>query len=196
VLPHLRARGAGHIVQISSVGGLGGFPTTGIYGASKFALEGMSEALALEAAAFGIRVTIVQQGGYWTDLYTRMCTNGAAPGLCRLPGRRRAAVGGGLPRQLAAGTLMKLIDHEDPPPRLLLGSTSASQCLTALFCPVLRRDDRPGSRAPAPVRPAPPHPPPREDTQMALRQLRERARQAPLARYPFSPAMHVRWYLQ
>jgi NAD(P)-dependent dehydrogenase (short-subunit alcohol dehydrogenase family) len=53
VLAHMRAQGGGHIVQISSVGALGGFPSTGLYSASKWALEGMSEALAAEAARFG-----------------------------------------------------------------------------------------------------------------------------------------------
>ncbi|MGR6998460.1 SDR family NAD(P)-dependent oxidoreductase [Yinghuangia aomiensis] len=49
VMPHLRAQGSGHIVQVSSIGGLGGFPSTGMYAASKFALEGVSEGLAMEA---------------------------------------------------------------------------------------------------------------------------------------------------
>ncbi len=72
VLPHLRGQGSGHIVQISSIAALGGFPSTGMYSASKFALEGMSEALAMEAAPFGVKLSIVQPGGYWTDLYTAM----------------------------------------------------------------------------------------------------------------------------
>lgn len=55
VLPQLRTQRAGHIVQISSIAALGGFPSTGLYSASKFALEGMSEALALEAAAFNVK---------------------------------------------------------------------------------------------------------------------------------------------
>ncbi|GGO66125.1 SDR family NAD(P)-dependent oxidoreductase [Nonomuraea cavernae] len=50
VLPRLREQGSGHLVQVSSIGGLGGHPMTGMYSASKFALEGMSEALAMEAA--------------------------------------------------------------------------------------------------------------------------------------------------
>jgi NAD(P)-dependent dehydrogenase (short-subunit alcohol dehydrogenase family) len=65
----LRAQGAGHLLQISSVGGVVTGPTAGLYSASKFALEGMSEALAQELAPFGARVTIVEPGGYWTDLY-------------------------------------------------------------------------------------------------------------------------------
>src|SRR5690606_37781866 len=73
-LPHLRRQGSGHLIQMSSVAALAGFPSTGLYSASKFALEGMSEALATEAAPFGVRVTIVQPGGYWTDLYTSMAS--------------------------------------------------------------------------------------------------------------------------
>jgi NAD(P)-dependent dehydrogenase (short-subunit alcohol dehydrogenase family) len=62
VAPRLRAQRAGHLVQISSIAALGGFPTTGLYSASKFALEGLSEALAGELAPFGVKVSIVQPG--------------------------------------------------------------------------------------------------------------------------------------
>jgi len=67
VLPQLRAQGSGHIVQISSVGGIGTCPTLALYNASKWALEGFSDALAREVAGFGIRVTIAQPGGFATD---------------------------------------------------------------------------------------------------------------------------------
>jgi NAD(P)-dependent dehydrogenase (short-subunit alcohol dehydrogenase family) len=67
VLPHLRRQGSGHIIQMSSLGGLGTFPTLGMYNASKWALEGFSEALAQEVAPFGIAVTIVEPGGFATD---------------------------------------------------------------------------------------------------------------------------------
>ncbi|MFG1778615.1 SDR family oxidoreductase [Micromonospora sp. NPDC049051] len=125
VLPHLRAQGGGHVVQISSIGALGGFPSTGLYSASKFALEGMSEALAAEAARFGIKVTIVQPGGYWTDLYTS--STAATPDPAYEPLREELArqwAEGSIdsdPR-LAAEALMKLVASEDPPLRLLLGS--------------------------------------------------------------------------
>lgn len=124
-LPHLRARRAGHIVQISSIAALGGFPSTGMYSASKFALEGMSEALAMEAATFGIKVSIVQPGGYWTDLYTS--TTSTTPmetyGPLRAELERQWADGSidSDPR-LAAEALLKLVDADDPPLRLLLGS--------------------------------------------------------------------------
>jgi NAD(P)-dependent dehydrogenase (short-subunit alcohol dehydrogenase family) len=67
VLPHMRRQGSGHIVQMSSLGGIGTFPTLGMYNASKWALEGFSEALAQEVAPFGIAVTIVEPGGFATD---------------------------------------------------------------------------------------------------------------------------------
>ncbi|MGC4758436.1 SDR family oxidoreductase [Micromonospora trifolii] len=125
VLPHLRAQRSGHIVQVSSIAALGGFPSTGLYSASKFALEGMSEALAMEAAAFGITVSIVQPGGYWTDLYTsvRATTPMDAYAPLRAELERQWAEGSidSEPR-LAAEALLQLVDSDEPPLRLLLGS--------------------------------------------------------------------------
>ncbi len=66
VLPFLREQGSGHILQVSSVGGLMAGPSLGIYHASKWALEGISESLAQEVRDFGIRVTIVEPTGYTT----------------------------------------------------------------------------------------------------------------------------------
>jgi NAD(P)-dependent dehydrogenase (short-subunit alcohol dehydrogenase family) len=71
VLPHMRARRSGHIVQMSSVGGVVGNPGHAIYATSKFALEGASEALAGEVAPFGIRVTIVEPGPFRTEFLGR-----------------------------------------------------------------------------------------------------------------------------
>ncbi|MDT7575508.1 MAG: hypothetical protein QOH17_1841 [Pseudonocardiales bacterium] len=67
VLPHMRERGRGHIVQMSSMGGISANPGHAVYATSKFALEGASEALAGEVAPFGIRVTIVEPGPFRTD---------------------------------------------------------------------------------------------------------------------------------
>lgn len=125
VLPHLRAQRSGHIVQISSIAALGGFPSTGLYSASKFALEGMSEALAREAAAFGVRLSIVQPGGYWTDLYTSISATTPlevyAPVRAELERQWADGSVDSEPR-LAAEALLRLVDSDDPPLRLLLGS--------------------------------------------------------------------------
>lgn len=126
VLPHLRARGCGHVLQISSIGALGGFPSTGLYSASKFALEGLSEALAAEAASFGVKVTIVEPGGYWTDLYTTGLTStepmeAYAPLRAELEKQFAEGSVDSLP-SLAAQAVLTLVDSDDPPLRLLLGS--------------------------------------------------------------------------
>ncbi|MGW1450196.1 SDR family NAD(P)-dependent oxidoreductase [Micromonospora sp. NPDC002411] len=125
VLPHLRAQRSGHIVQVSSIAALGGFPSTGMYSASKFALEGMSEALAMEAAAFDITVSIVQPGGYWTDLYTSIAATTPLEAYAPLRAElERQWAEGSIdsdPR-LAAEALLRLVDSDDPPLRLLLGS--------------------------------------------------------------------------
>jgi NAD(P)-dependent dehydrogenase (short-subunit alcohol dehydrogenase family) len=66
-LPYLRMQGSGHIIQVSSVGGVNAFAGLSAYHASKWALEGFSQALSQEVASFGIHVTIVEPGGYSTD---------------------------------------------------------------------------------------------------------------------------------
>ena len=124
-MPHLRRQGSGHILQISSIAALGGFPSTGMYSASKFALEGMSEALAMEAASFGVKVTIVQPGGYWTDLYTNMVSTRPAEPYAPLRAElERQWADGSVdsdPR-LAAEAMLTLVDSDTPPLRLALGN--------------------------------------------------------------------------
>jgi NAD(P)-dependent dehydrogenase (short-subunit alcohol dehydrogenase family) len=70
VLPGMRVRGLGHIINISSVSGRIAMPGLGVYASSKFALEGMSEALRHEVAPFGVQVTLVEPGPYRTDMTT------------------------------------------------------------------------------------------------------------------------------
>ncbi|MFC4376395.1 SDR family NAD(P)-dependent oxidoreductase [Nocardia halotolerans] len=124
VLPHLRAQRSGHLVQVSSIGGLAGFPLSGMYAASKFALEGMSEALALEAAEFGVRVSILQPGGYWTELYSAMHNTTPVDAYAPLRAQLEAQWAEGSVDSepaLAAEALLRLVDAEEPPRRLLLG---------------------------------------------------------------------------
>jgi len=66
-LPILREQRSGHIIQVSSIGGVNAFPMVGLYHASKWGLEGMSQALAQEVAGFGIHVTLVEPTGFSTD---------------------------------------------------------------------------------------------------------------------------------
>ena len=66
-LPLLREQGGGHIVQVSSIGGISAFAGIGMYHASKWALEGLSQALAQEVKGFGIHVTLIEPGGFSTD---------------------------------------------------------------------------------------------------------------------------------
>lgn len=67
VLPYMRAQKSGHIIQVSSVLGIFTLPTLGLYNASKFAVEGLTETLASEVSAFGIKVTLIEPNGYETD---------------------------------------------------------------------------------------------------------------------------------
>ncbi|HEV7655891.1 MAG TPA: SDR family NAD(P)-dependent oxidoreductase, partial [Mycobacteriales bacterium] len=66
-LPYLREQGSGHILQVSSIGGISAFPWVGIYHASKWALEGITQSLAQEVEQWGINVTSIEPGGYATD---------------------------------------------------------------------------------------------------------------------------------
>ncbi|WP_030462466.1 SDR family oxidoreductase [Kitasatospora sp. NRRL B-11411] len=124
-LPLLRAQGSGHIVQISSLGGVVAFPSLGIYNASKWALEGMTESLAQEVAPFGIRTTLVEPGGFGTDWGGSSAMH-ATPIDAYQPARDAlAAVSAGTeygdPK--AAGlALLEIVDAERPPLRVLFGA--------------------------------------------------------------------------
>ena len=106
------SRAAGHIIQVSSIGGITAFPNVGIYHASKWALEGFSQALAQEVADFGIHVTLIEPGGFATDWGGSSAKHATSPpGLRRRPreGRRagagRASASPGDPTASAAAIL-------------------------------------------------------------------------------------------
>ena len=71
VLPVMRSQKSGHIINVTSVGGLLGQPLLSAYCASKFALEGWSESLRIETHSLGIRVSVIEPGAYDTDIWTR-----------------------------------------------------------------------------------------------------------------------------
>jgi NAD(P)-dependent dehydrogenase (short-subunit alcohol dehydrogenase family) len=124
-LPLLRAQGSGHIVQISSVGGVTAFPNLGVYNASKWALEALSEGLAQEVAGFGIKVTLVEPGGFATDWSGSSATfAGQLPAYDDL----RTAVAAywsdvqpGDPSATGAA-LLKVVDADNPPLRVFFGT--------------------------------------------------------------------------
>lgn len=131
-MPYLRQQGHGHIVQVSSVAGLASFPMVGLYNASKWGLEGMSEALAQEVAEFGVKVTLIEPGAVRTtwahtsmphsaerlDAYARART-------VRLEGMEAeyAVEQPGDPVR-AAEALLRIVDMADPPLRLILGDAA------------------------------------------------------------------------
>ncbi|WP_406412389.1 SDR family NAD(P)-dependent oxidoreductase [Streptomyces halstedii] len=132
VLPHLRARGGGRLLQITSMGSGGGMATVGFYGAGKAALDSVSEALAAEVEGFGIKVTVVQMGGYDTGLFTTGTT--ATEPLARYGPLRTEmeAMWGddaGPEPGTAAPVVRELAALPDPPRRLIVGSRSFDQVL-------------------------------------------------------------------
>lgn len=129
VLPHLRARRSGHILGVTSMGGLMTVPGLAYYHGSKYALEGILETLGKEVAGFGIHVTAVAPGSFRTDWAGRSMirTERSIPDYDALmdPVRahRRAAAGNQLgDPEKAAAAILSVIESADPPAHLLLGS--------------------------------------------------------------------------
>jgi NAD(P)-dependent dehydrogenase (short-subunit alcohol dehydrogenase family) len=131
-LPHLREQGAGHIIQMSSVGGLIAMPVGGGYHASKWALEALNESLAQEVAGFGIKVTLVEptafatrSGGEKPDPLAGGVQAEADPIYEDL----RQSIAGFMKNKMDAGdpaaaaqALLKIVDSSDPPLRVFFGA--------------------------------------------------------------------------
>ena len=125
-LPIMRAQGSGHIIQVSSIGGVNAFPTVGLYHASKWALEGFSQSLAAEVAPFGIKVTLIEPGGFATDwggasaqraqqlsAYDDARAKIAAVRSRNVPGDPDAT----------GPAILKVVDAPEPPLRIFFGSS-------------------------------------------------------------------------
>ena len=128
VLPGMRKRRRGHIVNISSIGGLVSFPASGFYHATKYAVEGLSESLAQEVAPLGIKVTVVEPGPFRTDWAGRSLKQSAARiadydetvGARRKQTEARSGKQAGDPVR-GAEAIIAVVQAEHPPLRLVLG---------------------------------------------------------------------------
>ncbi|RFU49579.1 oxidoreductase [Paraburkholderia sp. DHOC27] len=139
VLPLMREQGAGHIVNITSVGGLVGNPGSGYYAATKFALEGLGEALARETAELGIKVTTVEPGPFRTDWAGRSLkqTHRSIDAYASIAGKRRAQVAADSGRQpgdpaRAAQAIIAAVEAKVPPSNLVLGKPGLEAVRTKL----------------------------------------------------------------
>ncbi|SED15638.1 NADP-dependent 3-hydroxy acid dehydrogenase YdfG [Amycolatopsis tolypomycina] len=128
VLPGMRARRSGHIVTVSSLGGLAAFGATGYYHATKFAVEGLSESLAAEVAPLGIKVTIVEPAAFRTHWSGPSMRQSAIriDDYAETAGARRKATLATYGRQpgdpaRAAEAILAAVGSDEPPLRLLLG---------------------------------------------------------------------------
>lgn len=124
-LPILRAQHSGHFIQVSSIGGVNAFPTVGLYHASKWGLEGFSQSLAQEVAGFGIKVTIVEPGGYATDWGGPSAQHAARLAAydsahTTMQAFRKSFIPGD--PQATGPAILKVVDAQDPPLRIFFGS--------------------------------------------------------------------------
>jgi NAD(P)-dependent dehydrogenase (short-subunit alcohol dehydrogenase family) len=123
-LPIMREQGSGHVIQVSSIGGVSAFPYVGLYHASKWGLEGFSQTLAQEVADFGIKVTLVEPQGFTTDWSGPSASQAeqipAYDGTREKMAARRGAQTPGDP-EATGPAILKLVDAEEPPLRCFFG---------------------------------------------------------------------------
>ena len=135
VLPKMRERKSGTIVNISSIGGLVGFPGVGYYNATKFAVNGFSEALQKELEPLGIDVIIVEPSGFRTDWAGRSANEAenTIEDYAETAGANQEAIRGYSGNQpgdpvRAARAIVKAVEAENPPKNLLLGQSRFKKC--------------------------------------------------------------------
>jgi len=135
VLPVLRRQRSGHVINMSSVGGYAAYAGWGVYGSTKFAVEGISEALAQELAPLGIHATVVEPGFFRTDFLdarslvataARIADYDATSGATRAHAVDANHQQPGDPEKLAAA-MLRLADAPQPPVRLQLGSDTVAR---------------------------------------------------------------------
>lgn len=135
VLPRMRRQGRGHVINISSLGGYAAYAGWGVYGATKFAVEGITEALAQEVGPLGIHATVVEPGFFRTDFLndnSLVSTAAQIDDYAATVGAMRDFSAGanhkqpGDPRKLVSA-MLALVDSDTPPLRLPLGSDAVAR---------------------------------------------------------------------
>ncbi|KQS87800.1 MULTISPECIES: oxidoreductase [unclassified Rhizobium] len=135
VLPHMRRQRSGHVMNISSIGGYVGFPGWGVYGSTKFAIEGLSESLAIEVKPLGIDVTVIEPGFFRTDFLDEASLSISPSSIADY-----AETPAGAMRDFAAGknhgqpgdplrlakAMITLSKAENPPLRMLFGTDTVA----------------------------------------------------------------------
>lgn len=123
-LPYLREQGSGHIIQVSSIGGVNAFTNVGMYNASKWGLEAFSQSLNQEVQSFGIKVTLVEPIAYdtdWSGPSAKVAKQLPAYEQVRESMRsRRGSSARGNP-EATGSVMLKLVDMEQPPLRIFFG---------------------------------------------------------------------------
>jgi len=140
-LPLLRSQRSGHIVNISSIAGIAPTPGAGLYAATKFALEGLSQSLAQEVAPFGIWVTVVEPGSFRTDFLSsqsiRLMEEHAIDDYAATSGQAITGLLSKSGRQLGdpdrgAAAIIEAVEADEPPLNLLLGSDALARAKARL----------------------------------------------------------------
>ena len=135
VLTAMRRQGSGHVINISSIGGYSSYAGWGVYGSTKFAVEGLSEAMSIELEPLGIQVTVVEPGFFRTDFLdttSLVTTRDRIASYADTVGKMRDFAADanhaqpGDPLKLA-DALLKLADSDKPPVRLQLGSDTVQR---------------------------------------------------------------------
>nr|WP_294788929.1 SDR family NAD(P)-dependent oxidoreductase [uncultured Flavobacterium sp.] len=125
VLPIMREQKSGHIIQVSSILGLATLPATmGLYSASKFAVEGLSETLASEVKQFGINVTLLEPNGYASNIWHTGITSENLPAYDEIKKAMAENENVFGKVEATAPIVVKLVETENPPLRLLLGKVA------------------------------------------------------------------------
>lgn len=131
VLPHMRKQRSGHILNVASIGGLRSFPAVGFYNATKYAVDGLSEALSKEVAPLGIKVTVICPSGFRTDWAGRSAKNTSVKleDYATTAGKNMSDLRGYSGNQpgdpvKAAQAMIQVTETEHPPLRLLLGAAA------------------------------------------------------------------------